>query len=133
MQEYQYRIRPEIANVSSNKVRIPYFSFGEYLDDKVGNSESQISINFEVHKDLQKPDHLTQKFHFFYGQNNHDELYYERPLGLGMVAKMHCTNLNDAPSVVVNNSYYKFIRSKIDNAYPPGVHLADLLCLKLLQ
>jgi hypothetical protein len=133
LQEFQYRIRPEIAQVLSNKVRIPYFSFGEYLDNNSSSIDPQISLDFQVTKDLSKPEHLNQKFHFCVGQDNSDEIYYERPLGLGIVAKMHCKNLHSNPQVIVNNSYYKFIRSRIDNAFPPGVHLADLLCLKLLE
>jgi hypothetical protein len=133
LQVFQYLVKPEIARIVSNKVRIPYFSFGEYLDHNTSNPESQISMNFEVQKDIPKPDNLVKKFHFFFGEDNSDEIYYERPLGMGIKAKMHCKNLNSDAHIIVNNSYYKFIRSKIDNAYPPGVHLADMLCLKLLE
>jgi hypothetical protein len=138
VQSYRYRIKPQIADVLSNKVRIPYFSFGEYLDDRNENDsdttfDPKISINFEVQKDIPRPEHLVQKFHFFYGDENTDELYYERPLGVGIVAKMHCKNLLREPTIVVNDSYYKFIRSRIDSAYPPGVHVADILTVKLLQ
>jgi hypothetical protein len=133
MQSFQYQIKPRIARVLSNKVRIPYFSFGEYLDDYAETPVSQIRITFRVEKDIKKPEHLTQKFHFFLGQENTDELYYERPLGMGIRVKMHCKNLLSDPEIVVNSSYHRFIRSRIDSAYPPGVHVADILCTKLLE
>jgi len=124
---------PQIASVLSSKARIPYFSFGEYLDKNSDSPSSQIRITFGVENDIKKPDYLDQKFHFFLGKENIDELYYERPLGLGIRVKMLCTNILTDPHIIVNNSYYKFIRSRIDSAYPPGVHVADVLCVKLLE
>lgn len=133
MQKFQYQIKPQIASVLSNKIRIPYFSFGEYLDEYSESSSPQITISFNVQDDIVPPDHLSQKFHFCYGADEGDEIYYERPLGLGVRAKLHYKNLFGIPEITVNKSYYRFIRSRIDNAYPPGVHAADTLSVKLLQ
>jgi hypothetical protein len=82
---------------------------------------------------LSKLDHLTQRFHYCYGAENAEEVYFERPLGLGLNARLHCKNLMTDPQIRVNKTYYKFIKSKIDNTFPPGVHLADTLSLLLLK
>lgn len=133
MQRFQYQIKPEIANVLSNQVTIPYFSYGEYFDNYVESPTSKINISFSVDVHLSKLDHLTQKFHFCYGAENTEEIYFERPLGFGLTAKLHCKNLMTDPQISVNRTYYKLIRFKIDNTFPPGVHLADILSLLLLK
>jgi hypothetical protein len=133
MQRFQYQIKPEIANVLSNQVTVPYFSYGEYFDNYVESSPSKINMSFSVDDHLSKPEYLRQKFHFCYGAENADEVYFERPLGLGLIAKLHCKNLLTSPQISVNKTYYKLIRFKIDNAYPPGVHLADTLSLLLFK
>ena len=133
MQRFQYQIKPEIANVLSNQVTIPYFSYGEYFDNYIESPPSKINISFSVDADLSKLDHLTQKFHFCYGAKNAEEVYFERPLGFGLSAKLHCKNLMTDPQICVNSTYYKLIRFKLDNVFPPGVHLADTLSLLLLK
>lgn len=133
MQRFQYQIKPQIANVLSNQVTIPYFSYGEYFDNYIETSPSKINISFSVAPHLSKVYHLTQKFHFCYGAENAEEVYFERPLGFRLSAKLHCKNLMTNPQIRVNRAYYKLIRFKIDNTYPPGVHLADILSLLLLK
>jgi hypothetical protein len=133
VQRFQYQIKPEIANVLSNQVTIPYFSYGEYFDNYIKGSPSKINISFSVDAHLSKLDHLTQKFHFCYGAENAEEVYFERPLGFGLSAKLHCKNLMTHPQIRVNRTYYKLIRFKLDNTFPPGVHLADTLSLLLLK
>ena len=133
MQRFQYQIKPEIANVLSNQVTIRYFSYGQNLDNYAESSASKINISFSVDPHLSKLDHLTQRFHYCYGAENAEEVYFERPLGLGLNARLHCKNLMTDPQIRVNKTYYKFIKSKIDNTFPPGVHLADTLSLLLLK
>jgi hypothetical protein len=133
VQRFQYQIKPEIANVLSNQVTIPYFSYGEHFDNYTESSHSKINISFSVDPHLSKLDQPTQKFHFCYGAENAEEVYFERPLGLGLSAKLHCKNLMTDPQIHVNTTYYKLIRFKIDNTFPPGVHLADTLSLLLLN
>jgi hypothetical protein len=133
VQTFQYQIKPEIANVLSNQVSVPYFSYGEYFEKYVQSSPSKINISFSVDAHLSKIDYLTQKFHFCYGAENAEEVYFERPLGLGSSAKLRCKNLMTDPQISVNKTYYKLIKFKIDNTFPPGVHLADTLSVLLLK
>lgn len=133
MPQFQYLIKPQIANVLSNQVRIPYFSYGEYLDNYEERSPSAINISFHVDNKIPRPSYLTQKFHFCYGAENLEEIYFERPLGLGLSAQLLCKNLLTNPEISVNKTYSRFIRSKIDNTFPPGVHLADTLSTHLIK
>jgi hypothetical protein len=133
VQRFQYQIKPEIANVLSNQIIIPRFYYGEYFDNYVESSPSKINISFSADAHLSKLDHLRQKFHFCYGAENAEEVYFERPLGFGLNAKLHCKNLMTDPQIHVNRTYYKLIRLKIDNIFPPGVHLGDTLSLLLLK
>ena len=134
MQKYEYRINPRIAQVVSNKGYIPYFSFGDHLDDYAEDSQPKIRVTFNVEDDFERPPELFQKSHFFYGKEGSDRVYYERPLGFGIKLKMMVTSLlTGDPAIVVNRPYIKYVRAKIDNVYPPGVHLVDSLSLKLIE
>jgi hypothetical protein len=130
---FQYLIRPQIANVESNRARVPHFSFGEYFGNYSSHAPSHIKILFHVTDEIAKPLNLTQVFHFHYGVDGQDEVYFERPLSLGIKAKMHVRGILGKPQIAVNRSYYRFIRSRINNFYPPGVHLADTLFIRLLE
>ena len=96
-------------------------------------NSSKIEIILNVVKDIARPSHLLQRFHFCYGSDGCDEIYYERPLGLGINAKLYLKNLLGNTELFVNESYYKYVRAKVDNLYPAGAHLADVLTIKLLQ
>jgi hypothetical protein len=133
MQTYQYVIDPQIAKVVSTKDYIPYFSLGQNLETHLQSSPSQIEVNFEVVKDFSCRIPDSQKFHFFYGYYDKDEIYYEKPLSIGVTLKMRVENLLEHPKITVNSSYYKYVRFKADNVYPPGIHLVDTLSVNLLK
>jgi hypothetical protein len=134
MQKYQYMINPEIAKVTSSIDFIPYFSLGENLDlYSDGSSHSIIDVKFDVVKDFQYNRADSQKFHFFFGYYGRDEVYYDRPLSIGIKLKMHVKDLLGRPRITVNKEYYRYIRFKADNVYPPGIHLVDIISINLLQ
>jgi hypothetical protein len=131
---FEYRINPRIAQVVSTRSYIPYFGFGDHLDDYRKEPEAKIRLKFSVENDLNRPPELSEKSHFFYGKQGTDRVYYERPLGLGIELRMMVTGLlTPDPEIVVNGSYYKYVRARIDNVFPPGVHLVDALSLKLIE
>ena len=133
MRRYQYTINPQIAKVVSGKEFIQYFSLGQNLELYSQSSHSAIEVDFDVVKNLSRDTHDAQKFHFFYGYYDKKEVFYERPLSIGIKLKMQVKNLLDHPRIVVNDSYFKYIRFKADNVYPPGIHLLDILLVNLLQ
>lgn len=133
MKRYQYTINPQIAKVVSTKEFIQYFSLGQNLEKYSQSSHSAIEVDFDVVKDLSYDTRDSQKFHFFYGHYGKQEVFYERPLSIGIKLKMEVKNLLDHPRIIVNNPYFKYIRFKADNAYPPGIHLLDILLVNLLE
>jgi hypothetical protein len=90
-------------------------------------------ISFGISENLAYPTDGLQKFHYFRGGYGKDEVYFERPVGMGINLKMQVKNLLSNPKVTVNNAYYKFVRLRIGSVFPPGVHLADILVINLLE
>lgn len=130
---FQYKIKPEIAIVTSNHASIPYFSYSDHLDQVDDEQKSKIHISFKVSDDIHRPSYLDQKFHFCYGSDGLDEIYFERHLGLGFFAKLYCKDLMSRPKITINKWYHRFIRFKMDNVHPPGAHLTDILTIQLLE
>lgn len=129
MREYQYSIQPHIAEITSNKKYIHYFSFGDHLVEEHSSSSSNpfsIKISLNVVKDIIRPSGLGQKFQTCYGSDRKDEIYFERHLGLGIIAKLHIKNILNMSKFTVNRNYHRFVRFKADNVYPPGIRLADI-------
>jgi hypothetical protein len=137
MKEYQYSIQPQIAQIISNENYIHYFSFGDHFTEEHSCSSSSnpsiIKISINVVKDIIRPSGLGQKFQTCYGSDRRDEIYFECHLGLGVKAKLHIKNLLNLTEFTVNKNYHRFVRFKADNVYPPGIHLADILSVNLLQ
>jgi hypothetical protein len=118
--------------VESNKDVIPVFPLGENLDNYSGKSHPKISISFEVSRDFSYRVQGLQKFHYFWGKDERDEIYYERPVGLGLTLKLFLKDLLRDTKLVVNDAFFAYVRLKLDSVYPPGVHLADILISNLL-
>lgn len=133
MLKYEYLISPQIARLESNKSLIPKFSLGGSLGPHSGPDSSPIQISFDVRKDVPFPRDIVTKFHLYYAGNKKDELYYNKPVGLGIKIKLHLKNLFNNTELTVNKPYYKYVRVKLDNVYPPGVHLSDILSINLIK
>ena len=133
MKRYSYSINPNIAKIESDKDFVPKFPPGESFHDRSARSDAEIMISFDISKDLHYPTNGLEKFHYFRGSYGKDEVYYERPIGMGIKLKMHVKNLLSNPKVAVNDAYYKFVRLRIGSVFPPGVHLADILVTNLLE
>src|SRR6476659_6464266 len=127
MKKYQYLISPQISKIESNREYIPYFSFGDWLKESHQSVPANIEISFNIAKDLSRSPSLIQKFQSCYASDFGDEIYYERKLGLRMRGKMHLKNILKDAEILTNSAYFKYVRIKMDNVYPPGVHLADVL------
>jgi len=86
--------------VISNKQHIPYFSFGEYLDEYEDHeNEFKVRVFFNVTSIISPPKGLYQKFHFCYGREDIDEIFYERPLLFGIVAQAYLHELDNVPKL----------------------------------
>ena len=130
---YSYSINPNIAKIESDRDFVPKFPLGESFHDHSALSDAQIKISFDISNDIPYPINGLQKFHYFRGGYGNDEVYYERPVGMGIKLKMLVKNLLSDPKLTVNDAYFKFVRLRIGSVFPPGVHLADILVINLLE
>jgi hypothetical protein len=135
MKKYQYSMDPKITKIVSNTKYIPYFSFGDHFNEDYSSSSapSSIDISINIVKDFTRPDGLIQKFQNCYGSDTKDEIYFERHLGLGIKAKLHIKKILYMSEITVNRAYHRYVRFRIDNVYPPGIHLSDILSVNLLE
>lgn len=130
----KFTVIPELLEIKSNVDYIIHFKFGERLNDKMVQSENnKIRIEFKVTKDFEKPNYLNQKFHFIWGKEGTDELYYERPLIGSFKAKLLIRDLTTSPKLFVNPTYYQWLRFQIEGVYPPGSHLTNITTVKLIE
>jgi hypothetical protein len=130
----EYVIVPELVKIKSNVKYVQYFSLGDYLDNAFFlPTKCLTNFEFIVDDNIVKNQKFDQKFHFFYGEKNGNAIYFERPLLIGQSAKMLVEFFDEKTRITVNNSYIKFVRLKIDNLYPAGVHLNDIVIIGLLK
>jgi hypothetical protein len=131
-QKYEYLITPEVATIESNRDIIPKFSLASNLNRYSGPYSSKIKISFNVINNFPQIGYNSHKFHFYYS-NEANEIFYARPIGFGKTIKLLLKNLLNGTQLLVNGDYYKLVKLRVDNVYPPGVHLADILSVNLLE
>lgn len=131
-----YIISKEIVKISSNVNSIPYFSFGENLLHVINsnNGFAKFRIQFIVKDDINIDKNLLCKFHFYFGNKNNKTIYYERRLLFDkFIIKMLFKEIKNDFKIIVNKSFYRLIRFRIETINPPGIHLTDALTIKLIQ
>ena len=110
-----------------------YFSLGEIMTGLLFKPmKEQFTAEFNIVTDPKSySTGLSKQFSTFYLIGS-DQIYYERRYG-GVTCKILVDQVKgDRLKLYVNKSYLKFIKFKIDNIYPVGVHLTDLLLLKII-
>lgn len=128
----KYNLVDKLLFVDTNVNNIYYFSYAPLLDAII-KGESKYGVRFTVDNDVQKPEILTQKFDYFWGRKNAKRIYYEHPILPGLHAKMLLDMSSDISSITVNDAYYRFVRYRFENVWPPGQHLTNLITVTLLQ
>lgn len=128
----KYNLVHKLLFVDTNVSSIYYCPYAPLLDNLI-KGESKIGVRFYVKKDVQKPKYLKQRFDYFWGYKNAKVIFYEHPLLPGIKAKLLLDMSNDLYSIVVNKAYYRLVRYKFENVWPPGQHLTNLITLKLLE
>lgn len=129
--ENQWEIAPDLISIKSNVDHIHYYSFGTLYN--YSNTKTKIDLEFYVCKDIDLPKNINKKFHFYYAFDEENLIYYERPLLMGITAKLLMTETQNGFKIIVNEAYNKYVRLRLDNILPPGVHLTDLTCISLLK
>ncbi len=128
----KYNIIHKLLFVDTNINPIYYFLYAPLLDTII-KGDSRYGVHFRVVKDIQKPEHLQQRFDYFWGRKGARRIYYEHPLVPGIKAKLLLDMTTDVYSITVNSAYYKLARYRFENVWPPGQHLTNLITIKLLQ
>ncbi|MCK5491126.1 MAG: hypothetical protein KAI67_04755 [Candidatus Pacebacteria bacterium] len=128
-------IIPDKITISCNKgiKELPYFSIGEVIDKKIFEpKKEQYKINLNIVKDPK--DYFNEELNYFFSNYKigHNSIYYERSY-LKLKCKLYVENLlDDNFKVYINKNYLDFVRVKIDNLYPAGNHLKDILLTKII-
>ncbi len=130
---YSATIVPGIASLKTNVRRIPYFHVlsGVPRDGGLFESvDSGLEIEFVV-KSIRSP--LKKSNGKVYTAAGNNTLYFEYPIGFGIVPRMIIEFGGDGLKAVVNRAYYRLGHVNINQLYSPGWHLIDSLHVKLLD
>ena len=111
---------------------IPYFSLAPWFDDLIPDV-SKHGVGFYVKPDVSRPNELKQRFDYYWGHKGSKLIYYEHPLLPGIKAKLLLDMSGELPTITVNRWYYRMVNFKFENILPSGLHLTNLIILKLLQ
>lgn len=128
----KYNLIHKLLFVDTNVSKIYYFLYAPLLDTII-NGNSKYGVRFIVNEDVQKPNYLTQNLDYFWGKKDRKVIYYEHQLLPGVNAKMLLDMSTNVYSITVNEAYYKLVRYRFENVWPPGQHLTNLITIKLLQ
>lgn len=112
-----------------------YFSLGEITGGSLFPHTKNTTWNIEINITPEPASHISgdfQQFSTFYKVGK-DWILYERTYG-GLRCQMLVENITSHnPSIYVNSFYLNRIRAKIDNLYPPGIHLTDILLYQIIS
>jgi len=127
-------IIPGLLEIQSNVDKI-YTKYGASIDNELIQFEdNELILNYTVLNDFESPTYLNQKYHFFYGKESLDEIYYERPIVGNFKVKLLIKDIKEeSPKMFVNSFYYRYIRFQVESVYPPYTHLTDIATIKLLE
>jgi len=129
-----YVIVPDLVELSSNQKRIHSFSYAEVLEENnfFSNNNSIIKIEYKVISQLDRPSNVFGKYHYFQASKNGKTIFYSRPY-LGKHNMCMILKMQKIPKLIVNKAYIRFARFRMNNVYPPGMHLTDLTSILLLE
>lgn len=120
------------TNLKSNNFN--YFSLGEITNKQIfkpKNEKYSICVNLTKKPESYIDEDLVEYSSFY--KVGKKSIYLERNYGgikCNMLIKgMDTNNLQ----IYFNNSYYRLIRFKVDNLYPPGLHANDIIMTKMIS
>src|SRR5690554_4797067 len=132
---------PEILIVETNLKDFKW-SYGLCMPSttKASFDESLIKITLQVEKgniwsglELEEI-HNKGKFHYFSGDKNSDEIFYDRNFLFHRRFQYRLSGLSSNHiKMVVNKAYYKFVTHRFMNVHSVGYILTDIVNLKLLH
>jgi hypothetical protein len=136
MMKWQELVPLKIAiKYPSDKKVFHYFSFGEIMNGRLFKYSNNVQYRVEVHT-LSNPENLIRnpigKFSNTYSIGT-DWIYYERKYG-NLRCKLFISGVEKDHIKIYSNQFYaNYIKARIDNIWPIGIHTTDLLLLKILK
>ncbi|KAA0257633.1 hypothetical protein FHQ18_07765 [Deferribacter autotrophicus] len=129
-----YEIIPDKLYIRSNVDRILHFTFGEVLK-KTSNincvqAEYILETDKTFWKDIKKKMINERRFHYFWFCKKYS--YYERQVFPGIVFKMLIDHDN-VPKIYFNEKFRKYAIARVNNIFPPGAYLSDILVKYLIE
>lgn len=113
---------------------LQYLSIGELFNKDVFDYNNE-KIHFTIIESSDPMSHWEGEKEEFstYFTISKSDIFYERKY-LGITCKMLIKNFeSDDVTIYVNKSYLFFVKFKMDNLYPVGVHLMDVFLLNILK
>jgi hypothetical protein len=111
-----------------------YFSMGEILDKDIFQSNNE-KIIFDIRIVGNPEEYIEDKYEQFstYFKVSDEDIFYEREY-IGLKCKMLIKGIRSNKIIVyVNQTYLFFVKFKMDNLYPVGVHLMDVFLLNIIS
>lgn len=129
----RFTVIPELLSLSTNaKNLIPGLSVGAFIC-KIFDEPTRLNFVFEIVNDIKKPAELNKKFEYFWGKNNDERLYYERPFWGRIKFKMLIEKNGSDFLFLVNRFYFEHIRFQLGTIWLPGVCLLNAAIFSLLN
>ena len=132
-----YVVCEDILGIQTNSKYIGW-SFGHpnkpTSDEKLRRCRIVVRLIIDSLKSESKKMSGLQKYHYWRGEQERDELFYERSFFAGTKLRMLIRGIkNNIPEIRVNKNFLRFIRFRFNNLHSPGYTLTDLVCVLLLQ
>jgi len=134
MKMHVIEVVPNLVTLITPIRYIYHFTFGEQLPEEETGNSTLITVRYEISDKLFPSNADSQHvFHYFMGASDNDELYYSRLLFYPFKVSLRLRGLRTGqPSIAVNKLYTRF-PLRVNNIFPPGAHLTDIITVKLLN
>lgn len=131
MSKYEIEVIPKLVGLKTNVKLIPHFPLVATIPETSSDINARINAEYLVKK---IPNFSKGKVKAKSYQKIEDNtIYFECPVGFGLVAKLLLKNEKNRFQIIVNSLYHKIGRASIDKLYSPGWHLLDMIQYKLLE
>ena len=136
--KYNCVLIPNLVVIHSNCSKIHYFSFGEIIEPNLfNNTPCKYDLIFDIKPRKYFAMIKDRNFEYEYSDSirisldDEINLIYNKNIGITKIF-MYISMSGDTISVFVDKLYYLLFKLKVENILPPGVHLRDLLYMKLV-
>jgi len=124
---------PGLVTLISPVRSIYHFTFGEQLPEISPSDHTPIVLRYEIDNRLSPPKKDLQCLStYFFGSPGYDGLYYSRMIFKPFKIEVLMEGLTtDRPTIRVNK-LCTTIPFRLNNIFPPGAHLTDIITVRLL-